>query len=68
MTLEDLIRKFPNEWGLVASEYIIRVQDDDGGRLHVYVRASDRNSETTDFTIKGNELTELFSTENLNKQ
>lgn len=28
MTIEDTIRKDANQWGVVASEYIIRVQED----------------------------------------
>ena len=65
MTLEELIRECQNEWGLVGSEYIIRVQDDEDGRLHIYARPSDRSGHTVDFTVNGNELTELFNTKDL---
>lgn len=54
MRIEELLRKYPNQWGLVASEYIIRVQRDDNGELEVYVRPSDRGGETENFIVRDN--------------
>jgi len=62
MTLEQLIRECPEEWGIVGSEYRIAVQDDEGGRLHILVHPYGRSGETVDFTVNGNELTTIFDT------
>jgi len=67
MTLEELIRECANEWGVVASEYIIRVQSDDEKGLHIYVRPSDRSGHTVDFIVNGNHLIELFNTKDYEK-
>jgi len=56
-TIEKTIRKDANEWGVLSSEYIIRVQEDLGeDGLRVYIRPSDRGGDTIDFIIKGNEI------------
>lgn len=54
MRIEELIRKYPSKWGLLFSEYIIKVQRDENGELEVYVRPSDRDGETENFIIKDN--------------
>jgi hypothetical protein len=56
ISLEELIRKYPNKFGVVGSEYIIKVLEEKGNVLHVYIRPSDRDGETLDFWIKGNGL------------
>jgi len=57
MRIEEMIRKNANEWGVVASEYIIRVQDDKGiDGLKIYVRPSDRNGDTINYIVKDNIL------------
>jgi len=59
MNLEEMIKKFPNECGLWGSEYILRVHEIKDGRIHIYIRPSDRNGETIDFWIDGNNLTQI---------
>lgn len=54
MRIEELIRKNANEYGLIGSEYIIRVQNNKDDELEVYVRPSDRNGDTEKFIIKDN--------------
>jgi hypothetical protein len=54
MRIEELIRKNANEYGLIGSEYIIRVQNNKDDELEVYVRPSDRNGDTENFIIKDN--------------
>lgn len=56
-TVEQAIRDSANEWGVVASEYIVRVQFDRGDKgLRVYLRPSDRSGDTIDFDIKDNNI------------
>ena len=57
--LEEMIRRYPDQYGLWGSEYILRVHEIIDGRLHIYVRPSDRNGETLDFWIDGNTLTPI---------
>ena len=59
LTLEEMIRKFPKEHGLWGSEYILKVTNIKDGRLHIYIRPSDRNGETLDYWLDGNVLTPL---------
>ena len=54
MRIEELIRKNANKYGLIGSEYIIRVQNNKDDELEVYVRPSDRNGDTENFIIKDN--------------
>ncbi len=57
MTLEEMLRTNANEWGVVASEYIVRVQRDlneDG--LQIYIRPSDRGGDTLDLIVKGDDI------------
>jgi hypothetical protein len=57
MRIEEMIRKNANEWGVVDSEYIIRVQQDKGSEgLKVYVRPSDRSGDTINYIVKDNIL------------
>jgi len=55
-SLEQIIRENAEEFGVVTSEYIIRVQDDTDEGLEIYIRPSNRNGDTRDFIIKGNEI------------
>lgn len=55
-TLEQIIRDNAEEWGVMASEYILRVQLDTDDGLEVYIRPNNRSGETRDFIIKGNEI------------
>jgi len=59
LTLEDMIRRFPNEYGVLGSEFILRVTNIKDNRLHIYIRPSDRNGETLDYWLDGNVLTPL---------
>ena len=59
-TLEEMLRRDANSYGVVGSEYILRVLDDVDERLHIYVRPSDRNGTTLDFWVKKNNLTPLI--------
>ena len=54
MRIEELLRKNANQYGLIGSEYIIRVQNDKEGELEVYVRPADRNGDTENFIVKDN--------------
>lgn len=42
---------------LGGSEYILRVQSFDETGLHIYIRPANRDGETVDFIVVGNELT-----------
>lgn len=55
-TIEKTIRENISEFGLCGSEYIINVQQDLGDSLRVYIRPYNRNGETVDFVITGNEI------------
>ena len=65
MTIEQSIRKDANQWGVVGSEYILRVQEDMDGGLKVYLRPSDRGGTTTDFIISGNDIFWVSTNEEL---
>lgn len=65
MTIEQSIRKDANQWGVVGSEYILRVQDDMDGGLKVYLRPSDRGGTTLDFIISGNDIFWVSTNEEL---
>ena len=54
MRIEELIRRNANQYSLIGSEFIIRVQNDKDGELEVYVRPSDRNGDTENFIVKDN--------------
>ncbi len=55
--LEDVLVKNANTYGLEGSEYIIRIQNITSEGIEFYVRPSDRDGETVNFIIKGNNLT-----------
>jgi hypothetical protein len=57
--LEQMLRRDANQWGVVGSKYILRVHQEVDGRLHIYVRPSDRSGTTLDFWIDGNILTPI---------
>ena len=54
MRIEQLLRENASQYGLIGSEFIIRVQNDINGELEVYVRPSDRNGDTENFIVKDN--------------
>lgn len=68
MTIEETIRKDANQWGVVGSEYILRVQGDLDNGLKVYLRPSDRGGTTTDFVISGNDIYWVFTSEELTNE
>lgn len=56
MRIEELIRKNTNTWGVVGSEYIIRVLSDNNGELRVYVRPYNIDGEAKNYIVKDNIL------------
>ena len=54
-----MLRRDANQYGVVGSEFILRVHQEIEGRLHIYVRPSDRSGTTLDFWLDGNELTPI---------
>jgi hypothetical protein len=56
MRIEEQIRKNTNTWGVVGSEYIIRVLSDNNGELRIYVRPYNIDGETKDYIVKDNIL------------
>ena len=56
MRVEEMIRENANEFGVVGSEYIMKVIEEKDGILHVYIRPSDRDGYTSDFLVKDNIL------------
>ncbi len=58
-TLEEMIRKYPDQFGLWGSEYILKVHEIKDGRIHIYIRPSNRDGETIDFWVDGNILTRI---------
>ncbi len=57
--LEEMLRRDANQYGVVGSEFILRVHQEVDGRLHIYVRPSDRSGTTLDFWLDGNNLTPI---------
>lgn len=57
--LEQMLRRDANQYGVVGSEFILRVHQEVDGRLHIYVRPSDRSGTTLDFWLDGNKLTPI---------
>jgi len=56
MRIEELIRNNANQFGVIGSEYIIRVLNEKDGTLHIYIRPYDRNGDTGDFLVQDNLL------------
>lgn len=56
MTFEELLKKYPNEWGIVGSEYIIKVLEEENEILHIYIRPYNRNGSTLNFYVVRNKL------------
>jgi hypothetical protein len=54
-TLEKVIRDNAKQ-GLVGSQFVIRVLEDHGDHINVYIRPEDQDGETFDFAITGNEI------------
>jgi len=55
-TLEQVIRDNAEEFGVISSEFIVRVQNDTNEGLEVYIRPNNRNGDTHDFIIKNNSI------------
>lgn len=54
-TLEQLLRDNTFKESLDGSEFILRVQqENEDGSLEFYVRPSDRDGDTVNYTVKGN--------------
>jgi len=55
--LEKVIRENTASFGLVGSEFVVRVQHDLGDEgLVFYIRPQDRDGQTVEFIVKGNDL------------
>lgn len=59
MTLEDALRNSPNMFGLIGSQYTLRISEEKNGYLHIYIHPYDRNGDTMDFWVDGNKLIPL---------
>ena len=57
-TIEKFLRDNKNKYGLIGSEYTLRIQNEnkDTGDIEFYIRPSDRDGETYDFIVKGNDI------------
>jgi hypothetical protein len=64
-TFEQVIRDNPNEFGVEGSNYIVTVLCDCGGNLNIILRPENRNGETVDYIVKGNNL---VNAKNFNEQ
>jgi hypothetical protein len=56
MTFEELLKKYPNEWGIIGSEYIIKVLEEENEILRIYIRPYNRNGSTLNFYVVRNKL------------
>lgn len=57
-TIEQFLRNNKNKYGLVDSEFILRIKSEnkDTGEIEFYIRPSNRDGETYDFTVKDNDI------------
>lgn len=57
-TIEQFLRNNKNKYGLIDSEFILRIQNEnkDTGEIEFYIRPSDRDGETYDFIVRGNDI------------
>jgi len=61
ISLEQMLRNNPQNEYLEGSEFILRVQfEESDGSIRAYVRPSDRDGDTFDFKIKGNNIDVIF--------
>jgi hypothetical protein len=56
MTLEELIRKYPQEKNIIGSKYIICVLKEENEILHIRIKSPDKNSDTLDYCLVRNKL------------
>jgi len=56
MTLEELIRKYPDENGLIGSKYIIEVIKEKNEILRINIRPLNKNDDELNFCIARNKL------------
>ena len=58
--IRDNAESWAEKFGIEGSEYIVRVQKDNGqGGIQCYIRPNNRNGDTYDFILLGNEILKL---------
>ncbi len=62
-TFQQIIENNPNIFGLIGSEYIVRVIQKTQNGIECYIRPSDRDGETINFIIKGNKINSVNKNE-----
>lgn len=70
-TFEQAIRDNISKDGIVGSMYMVRVNCDCDDGMNIYIRPDNREGETIDFIVKGNNLvnaTHDFDEQRKNKQ
>ena len=59
--LEEVIRNNVAETGLVGSEFVLRVTNDENNELRFLVHPLNRDGETRDFILNGNKIKHDYS-------
>lgn len=56
MRVEEFLRQNGNIWGIVGSEYIIKILEEKDGMIHICIRPFNIDGETKHFLVKDNIL------------